>query len=231
MTNTVWEYDRVPAADLALGYRWEKDQWRPEPILHDGTFGAMGGLITRLDDFARYVAFHLDSWPPRDDSDNGPVRRATRREMHQMHSFIGATYETNSPLAALVARGSGYGYGLATSLDTHAARGALFETYVVSELMKQRLNAGQPRDLYFWRDSTGNEVDVILETAAGLKSIELKSGSTIASDWLSGLSKWKQLSQEPQQASQLVYGGDESYERNGVEVWSWRECWKAGAEP
>ena len=118
MTNTVWEYDRVPAADLALGYRWEKDQWRPEPILHDGTFGAMGGLITRLDDFARYVAFHLDSWPPRDDSDNGPVRRATRREMHQMHSFIGATYETNSPLAALVARGSGYGYGLATSLDS-----------------------------------------------------------------------------------------------------------------
>ena len=70
-----------------------------------------------------------------------------------------------------------------------------------------------------------------IRDAAGLKSIELKSGSTFASDWLSGLSKWKQLSQEPQQASQLVYGGDESYERNGVDVWSWRECWKAGAEP
>jgi len=70
-----------------------------------------------------------------------------------------------------------------------------------------------------------------IRDAAGLESIELKSGSTFASYWLSGLSKWKQLSQEPQQASQLVYGGDESYERNGVEVWSWRECWKAGAEP
>lgn len=64
------------------------------------------GLITTLDDFARYVAFHLDGWPPRDDSDTGPVRRATRREMHQMHSFIGAAYKTSS-LAALVARGSG----------------------------------------------------------------------------------------------------------------------------
>lgn len=118
MTNTAWEYARIPAADFALGYRWEKDQWRPEEILHDGTFGAMGGLITTLDDFARYVAFHLDAWPPRDDADAGPVRRATRREMHQMHAFISATYETNSPLATLVARGSGYGYGLATSLDT-----------------------------------------------------------------------------------------------------------------
>lgn len=118
MTNTVWEYDQVPAADLALGYRWEKDQWRPEPLLHDGTFGAMGGLITTLDDFARYVAFHLDAWPPRDDSDAGPVRRASRREMHQMQVFIGASLETNSPVAPLIARGSGYGYGLATGLDS-----------------------------------------------------------------------------------------------------------------
>ncbi len=118
MTNTVWEYDRVPVADLAHGYRWEKDQWRPEPLLHDGTFGAMGGLITTLDDFARYVAFHLDAWPPRDDLDAGPVRRASRREMHQMHVFIGASLETNSPVAPLIARGSGYGYGLSTSLDT-----------------------------------------------------------------------------------------------------------------
>ena len=119
----------------------------------------------------------------------------------------------------------------AAGLEIHSARGALFETWAVGELYKDRLNRGESPQLYFWRDSTGNEVDVILETAAGLKSIELKSGSTFASDWLSGLSKWKQLSQEPQQASQLVYGGDESYERNGVEVWSWRECWKAGAKP
>jgi predicted AAA+ superfamily ATPase len=119
----------------------------------------------------------------------------------------------------------------AAGLEIHSARGALFETWAVGELYKDQLSRGESPQLYFWRDSTGNEVDVILETAAGLKSIELKSGSTFASDWLRGLSKWKQLSQEPQQASQLVYGGDESYERNGVEVWSRCECWKAGAEP
>ncbi|MEO0029810.1 MAG: hypothetical protein RJB45_1851, partial [Pseudomonadota bacterium] len=118
----------------------------------------------------------------------------------------------------------------AAALEIHAARGALFETWVVSELYKQRLNKGQNSNLYFWRDSSGNEVDVVLETASGLKSIELKSGSTFASDWLNGLSKWTQLSQEKQHPPQLVYGGDESYERNGVQVWSWQECWKAGSE-
>lgn len=116
----------------------------------------------------------------------------------------------------------------AGSLETHAARGALFETWAVSELYKYCLNKGEAPALYFWRDSTGNEVDVIVETATGLKSIELKSGSTFASDWLENLNKWKKLSSESQHTPQLVYGGDESYERDGTQVWSWRECWKAG---
>lgn len=59
-------------------------------------------------------------------------------------------------------------------------------------------------------------MDDVLETASGLESIEIKSGSTFASDWLSGLSKWTQLSQEKQHPPQMVYGGDENYERNGV---------------
>ena len=66
----------------------------------------------------------------------------------------------------------------ATTLNTHAARGALFENYVISELMKQRLNAGRPSDLYFWRDNLGNEVDVLIESAQGLQALEIKSGST-----------------------------------------------------
>jgi glutaredoxin len=42
------------------------------------------------------------------------------------------------------------------------------------------------------------------------------------------LQKWQKVSKENQQVPQLVYGGDESYERGGVKVWSWRESWKAG---
>ena len=70
-------------------------------------------------------------------------------------------------------------------------------------------------------------MDVVLETPLGLRPIEIKSGSTFASDWVSGLNKWLKFSDVDQHAPQLVYGGDESYERNGVKVWSWRESWKA----
>ncbi|MDH5604224.1 MAG: beta-lactamase family protein, partial [Cyclobacteriaceae bacterium] len=75
MENTRWEYAEVPDSLLALGYRWEENTWKPEPLLHDGSFGAMGGLITSIEDFSKYVAFHLSAWPPRNDPDEGPVKR------------------------------------------------------------------------------------------------------------------------------------------------------------
>jgi CubicO group peptidase (beta-lactamase class C family) len=87
MKDTVWEYSTVPANKLALGYRWDGKAWQREPMLHDGDGAAMGGLITTMNDFARYVAFHLDAWPARDDADNGPVRRATVREQHMPRIF------------------------------------------------------------------------------------------------------------------------------------------------
>lgn len=113
-----------------------------------------------------------------------------------------------------------------STLDTHFARGALFETYVVSELTKQRLNAGQPRDLYFWRDSAGNEVDVLIESAHGLQAIEIKSGSTFASDWSRGLKKWNKVAGEESLQPSLVYGGTQSYAREGVQVWGWQDIGK-----
>ena len=116
----------------------------------------------------------------------------------------------------------------AATLETHAARGALFETYVITELLKQRFNAGQPRDLYFWRDSTGHEVDVLIETAQGLQAVEIKSGSTFASDWTSSLKKWKQFAGDEAIQPSLVYGGTASYARDGVQVWGWRDVDRIG---
>ena len=114
-----------------------------------------------------------------------------------------------------------------STLDTHSARGALFETYVVSELTKQRLNSGKPRDLYFWRDSAGNEVDVLIESAQGLQAIEIKSGSTFASDWPDGLKKWQKFAGDESLQPTLVYGGTQSYAREGVQVWGWQDVGKA----
>jgi predicted AAA+ superfamily ATPase len=109
------------------------------------------------------------------------------------------------------------------ALEIHASRGALFETWVVAELCKQRLNVGKPLDLYFWRDSTGNEIDVVLDSDGGLKPIEIKSGSTFASDWAHGLKKWQQLANHESLKPLLIYGGASSYEREGFDVRGWQE--------
>lgn len=111
----------------------------------------------------------------------------------------------------------------AKSIATHAARGALFETWIVSEFIKQRYNAGQAADLYFWRDNTGHEVDLLYETTQGLQAIEIKSGSTFAGDWLTPAKKWQSFAGKEALPPILVYGGDTSYEREGVRA----VCWQA----
>ena len=119
MKDTGWEYRDVPADQLALGYRFEHDAWHEEPILPDGGGAAMGGLITTLDDYARYIAFHLAAWPSRDGEDDGPARRATVRAMHLPRIFAGA-----APKAVLLdgvtpnPSVSFYGYGLGWNRDS-----------------------------------------------------------------------------------------------------------------
>jgi predicted AAA+ superfamily ATPase len=111
----------------------------------------------------------------------------------------------------------------AQTLETHASRGALFETWVFSELYKQSLNAGQTPALHFWRDSTGNEIDLIDETARGLRPIEIKSGATYAKDWAAGLRKWLALAKTESLQPAIVYGGDLSFEREDLKVWGWKD--------
>ncbi len=109
------------------------------------------------------------------------------------------------------------------SLSTHAARGALFETWVVAESFKRKFNAGMPADLYFWRDSSGNEVDLLEETTGGVLATEIKSGATFASDWMDGVHKWTRLAGNEAGVPTLVYGGEASFDREQCHVLSWRD--------
>lgn len=110
------------------------------------------------------------------------------------------------------------------SIATHAARGALFETWVVAEMIKQRFNAGQPADLYFWRDSAGHEIDVVFETTAGLQAVEIKSGSTFAADWTDGFKQWQKITgNAPSPKPILIYAGQESHEREHCLLTGWRD--------
>jgi CubicO group peptidase (beta-lactamase class C family) len=81
MHHTYWEYSEVPANKLAFGYRWLDNKWVKQPMEHDGAYGAMGGLITTLEDFSQYTALHLSAWPERDETENGPLKRSSLREM------------------------------------------------------------------------------------------------------------------------------------------------------
>ncbi len=108
MNHTGWEYANYRPDKFALGYRWEHEAWKLEPILHDGDGAACGGIITTIDDFAKYVAMHLDAWPARDDAETGPVRRSTLRELHKP-----LTFRSLNPTPQV----SFYGYGLGWTVD------------------------------------------------------------------------------------------------------------------
>ena len=109
----------------------------------------------------------------------------------------------------------------AEDLQLHSQRGAIFETYIISELMKTCFNAGEDAPFYFWRDSQGHEVDLLIENGEELFPIEIKSGQTIASSMFSGLNYWQKLSQCD--GGMLIYSGSNSYTRNGMQVRSWME--------
>ena len=76
-------FDAVAAmkGDFAHPYRVDDGKWSRERVEPDGEVGAMGGLVTTVPDYARYVAFILAAWPARDDPEAGPVRRASVREL------------------------------------------------------------------------------------------------------------------------------------------------------
>ena len=81
MKSSGFIVDAAPRERRALGYRWEDDAWRLEPTMDHGAFGAMGGIQTSANDYAKWVAYLLSAWPPRDGADTGPVKRASIREL------------------------------------------------------------------------------------------------------------------------------------------------------
>lgn len=111
----------------------------------------------------------------------------------------------------------------ADALTTHAQRGHLFESFVVSEFIKQRYNSGRPAELYFWRDNVGHEMDLLYETPAGLQAVEIKSGSTFASDWLNGPDKWLSFAGNDALPPLVVFGGAGGWQRGQCQVMGWRE--------
>ena len=116
LTSSTLEAAQVPAAVRAKGYGRRDDKLFEIPSLAHGSFGAMGGLHTTAKDMAKYVAFHLAAYPPRDEDDAGPVKRASVREMSRLQR-LGNFAAANTGSGPLRATAGGYGFGLGVSSD------------------------------------------------------------------------------------------------------------------
>ncbi|HZP48360.1 MAG TPA: serine hydrolase domain-containing protein, partial [Vicinamibacterales bacterium] len=114
MTSTTLEPSSVPADRIAHGYRWEDDRWKEERQLPNGAGGSMGGMLTSIDDLAKYVSVYLSAWPPHDGPETAPIRRASLREMQQMWRPAGATVMRDAGGAIQLTNG-GYAFGLRVS--------------------------------------------------------------------------------------------------------------------
>lgn len=117
MNATVWEYEKAPERNLALGYQWMDESYVNIPLEHHGSFGAMGGLITSIEDFAKYMALHLAAWPPRSDPDTGPLRRSSLREMHHPWRFAALMDNYRYPSGRECPSARAYAYGLGWMRD------------------------------------------------------------------------------------------------------------------
>jgi uncharacterized protein len=113
----------------------------------------------------------------------------------------------------------------AEQYETHPLRGAIFETWVISEVSKAFHHRGLRPPLFFWKDKEGNEVDLLIETSAGIIPAEIKSGATIGSDFFANLIKWRKFIGATGSPSSgwLVYGGDSGEERSHGRVASWSD--------
>ncbi len=107
-------------------------------------------------------------------------------------------------------------------LTSHYLRGGIFESFVISELLKRQTHDLTHSSLYFWRDHKGKEVDCLIENGSRLTPIEIKSGKTVGTDFFDGLNYWNNLS-ENKGESYIVYGGDLNQKRSQATVLGWRD--------
>ena len=107
------------------------------------------------------------------------------------------------------------------TLEHHPLRGAVFESFVVSELVKAFAAVGRTPPLFFWRDATGHEIDILIDAGDRLIPVEVKSGRTVTPGATGQLAWWTALPGNPNRGGVLVHGGDADYTLRGFRVAPW----------
>lgn len=112
----------------------------------------------------------------------------------------------------------------ADELVGHYLRGELFESLIISDLLKQQYNLEMQPSLYMWRDQNQNEIDCIIEETNRQIPVEVKAGKTIISDFFKHLDYWKTLSNQPEVPQYLIYGGNDDHAKAGVKILGWKSA-------
>ncbi|MFC1522366.1 ATP-binding protein, partial [Elusimicrobiota bacterium] len=110
----------------------------------------------------------------------------------------------------------------ADELTAHSMRGPIFESFIISEILKKRFNAGLRSNLFFWQDKLGREVDCIIDKGQKVYPVEIKSGQTITPEFFKNLNYWNKLSGANPDNAFLVYAGSDSQSRSQGNVLSWK---------
>ena len=97
-------------------------------------------------------------------------------------------------------------------LELNSFRSALFENFVILDLIKQRFNQAKSSNLFFWRDSAGNELDILIDQTERLIPVEIKSGQTVTPAFFKGLNYWQKLTGE--EGGYVIYGGNQMEKRS-----------------
>ena len=105
-------------------------------------------------------------------------------------------------------------------MHLHPQAGSIFENYVITEMMKTRLNKAKDHGLFFWRDSKGHEIDVVIERSSGIYPVEIKYGKTVIKEFFRNIKYFLDIS--GQEKAAVIYGGDTYQKRStGIEILPW----------
>jgi predicted AAA+ superfamily ATPase len=110
-----------------------------------------------------------------------------------------------------------------SQLVYHPLKGNIFETFIVSEIIKSYYNAQKEPPIYFWRDSKGREIDVLLDLGTYQWPIEIKASETVNDSFFDTINWWFKQTGNTATKGTVIYGGKESVRRTGINVRSWRE--------
>jgi len=107
-------------------------------------------------------------------------------------------------------------------LGMHYMRGEIFENLVVSECLKNIHHQGREPQLYYWRDSNNNEVDLIIENGTSIQALEIKINASINPRFFDKLLKFQKFSNTPTENLKVVYGGDFDFSNDNGSIISWK---------